>query len=212
MKTQELIRLLAQDPLPAGLPVHRQLGQALLGSALVCGAGLLLFWGLNPELGTMVTRAAFATKMLWLLALAFFSGHGLLRLSRPGGGAGPTFWGLALALLAMACLGLIQLLQARPDSRLSLWLGSSWLTCVLSILALSLPVLAALLHTLRQQAPTRPALAGGAAGAMAACVAAGVYSLHCNETAFAFYATWFGGALVAVAALGAWLGGRWLRW
>lgn len=212
MKTQDLIGLLAQDPMPAAAPVRQQLSRALLGAALVCGALLLVFWGLNPDMGTMATNPAFVTKMLWLLALAVFSARGLLRLSRPGVGAGSTFWGLALALLAMGSLGLIQSLQASPDSRMALWMGSSWLTCSLSILALSLPVLGALLWALRQMAPTRPALAGAAAGAMAACVAAGIYSLHCTETAYGFFTAWYGGGILAVSVLGALLGSRLLRW
>lgn len=212
MKTQDLIGLLAQDPMPAAPPVRQQLSRALFGSALVCGAWLLVSWGLNPDMDTMATHPAFAAKMLWLLALAVFSARGLLRLSRPGMGAGFTFWGLALAWLAMASLGLIQSLQASPDSRMALWLGSSWQTCTLSIMALSLPVLGALLWALRQLAPTRPVLAGATAGAMAACVAASVYSLHCTETALTFFTAWYGGGILAVSGLGALLGSRLLRW
>ncbi|MBD8050026.1 NrsF family protein [Limnohabitans radicicola] len=212
MKTQDLIGLLAQDPMPAAPPVRQQLSQALLGSALVSGTWLLVFWGLNPDMGTMAIHPAFATKMLWLLALAVFSARGLLHLSRPGMGVGSTFWGLALALLAMGSLGLMQSLEANPDSRMALWMGSSWQTCALSILALALPVLGALLWALRQLAPTRPALAGAAAGAMAGCVAAGFYSLHCTETTFAFFAAWYGGGMLIVSALGALLGSRLLRW
>jgi hypothetical protein len=212
MKTQDLIGLLAQDPVPVTPPARQQLSRALLGSASVCGAWLLLAWGLNPDVDTMATQSAFVTKMLWLLALAVFSARGLLRLSRPGVTAGTTFWGLALALLAMGCLGLIQSLQVSPDKRLALWLGSSWQTCALSILALSLPVLAALLWALRQLAPTRPALTGAAAGALAGCVAAGFYSLHCTETSFAFFSVWYGGGIIAVSLLGASLGSRLLRW
>ena len=212
MRTQDLIGLLAQNPIPAASPVRQQLSRALLRSGLVCGAWLLVFWGLNPNMGTMATHPAFATKMLWLLALAVFSGRGLLRLSRPGMNAGSTFWGLALALLAMGCLGLIQSLQASPGSRMTLWMGDSWQTCTLSILVLSLPVLGALLWALRQLAPTHPALAGAAAGAMAGCVAAGFYSLHCTETTFAFFTAWYGGGMLVVSALGALLGSRLLRW
>ena len=212
MKTQDLIGLLAQDPMSVSPPALQQLGRALLGSGLISGAGLLMFWGLNPDMGTMATHPAFATKMLWLLALAVFSARGLLRLSRPGMSAGSTFRNLTLTLLGMGTLGLIQSLHANPDNRVALWMGDSWQTCALSILALSMPVLAALLWALRQLAPTRPGLAGAAAGAMAGCVAAGFYSLHCTETAYAFFTAWYGGGLLVVSALGAMLGSRLLRW
>ena len=212
MKTQDLISQLAQNPVPAGLPVHQQLRRTLPGAMLACGALLLTFWGLNPDLSGMTTHPAFVTKMLWLAALAVFSGRGLLRLSRPGVSAGPTFWGLALGWLTMAGLGLIQSFQTSSAGRVDLWMGNSWPTCALSILVLSLPLLGALLWVLRQMAPTRPALAGAVAGAMASSMAAGIYSLHCTETAFGFFTVWYGAGMLAVSMLGALLGARLLRW
>jgi hypothetical protein len=91
-------------------------------------------------------------------------------------------------------------------------MGNSWPTCALSILVLSLPLLGALLWVLRQMAPTRPALAGAVAGAMASSMAAGIYSLHCTETAFGFFTVWYGAGMLAVSMLGALLGARLLRW
>jgi hypothetical protein len=91
-------------------------------------------------------------------------------------------------------------------------MGSSWLACAVSILVLSLPVLGALLWALRQLAPTQPRLAGAVAGAMAGGVAASLYSLHCTETTFAFFAAWYGGGLLLTSGLGALLGARLLRW
>jgi len=212
MKTNELIGLLAQDPLPSGPPPHQQIGLAVLGAAPLCGLLVLAFWGFNPDMAQMATHPAFLTKMVWLLVLAVLSAHGLMRLSRPGVAAGKTFPGLALALLAMACLGGMQSLQASPEHRLSLWMGSSWATCSVSILLVSLPLLGALLWAMRQLAPTRPVLAGTVAGAMAGCVAAGIYSFHCTETAFGFFAVWYGLGMVAAAVVGGLLGRRLLRW
>ncbi|WP_090142802.1 NrsF family protein [Limnohabitans sp. DM1] len=212
MKTQDLIGLLAQDPMPAGPPVHQQLAKSLIGAAMVCTALVLVGFGINPDMGAMAVSPAFLTKMLWLAAVAVFSGYGLLRLARPGVSAGTTFWGLALALLAMMGLGLIQSMQASSEHRLALWMGSSWQVCSVSILGLSLPVLGGLLWALRQLAPTRPALAGAAAGAMAGSVAAACYSLHCTETSFAFFSAWYGGGMLLVSALGSLLGARLLRW
>lgn len=212
MRTQDLIGLLARDPLPAAASVRQQLAQPLLGAALVCGLMVVVFWGLNPTMKQMALHPAFIIKMLWLAAVIFFSAYGLLRLSRPGVGAGQTFRGLGLSMLAMAGLGLIQSLQASPDSRQALWLGNSWPICTLSILGLSLPVLGVLLWALRQLAPTRPAMTGAVAGTMAAGVAAVCYSLHCTETAFTFFGAWYGGSMVLISALGAVLGRRLLRW
>ena len=91
-------------------------------------------------------------------------------------------------------------------------MGTSWQVCSASIAALALPVLAALLWALRQLAPTRPALAGAVAGVMAGSLAASVYSLHCTETSFAFFALWYVAGIAAVSVLGALGGQRFLRW
>lgn len=212
MKTQDLIGLLAHDPMPAAPPVHRQLLRPVLGSGLACGLMVAAFFGINPQLRAMLVHPAFVTKMLWLASVVGFSCYGLLRLSRPGVSVGHTFWGLGLSMLAMASLGVGQSMQANPGSRLALWVGESWLSCSVSILALSLPVLGALLWALRQMAPTRPRLTGMAAGAMAGGIAASLYSLHCTETTFGFFAAWYGGGLLLVSGVGALLGEKLLRW
>ena len=212
MKTQDLIGLLAQDPVPAGLSVRQQLTRAWMWAALVCGALLLVFWGLNPQLAEMAHQPVFLTKILWLASLMGFSAQGLLRLARPGISAGHTWAGMGLSLLAMVSLGLVQSLQTHAGERMALWMGTSWEVCTISIVALALPVLAALLWALRQLAPTRPALTGAVAGAMAGSLAASIYSLHCTETGFGFFALWYVLGMAMVTLLGAVLGLRFLRW
>lgn len=212
MNTQELIERLAHDTRPALAPARQQLTRAGLLGGLVCTGLLLIVWGINPQMRAMAVHPAFLTKMAWLAGLIAFSVHGLLRLSRPGMSAGQTWRGLALCVLAMLGLGLAQSWQAQADARPALWMGASWQVCSVSIAALALPVLAALLWALRQLAPTRPALAGAVAGVMAGNVAASVYSLHCTETSFAFFALWYVAGIAAVSVLGALGGQRFLRW
>lgn len=212
MNTQDLIGLLASDPLPAQAPSRRQLPVALLVGGLVCTGLMLVLWGINPDMDELATHPAFVTKMLWLIALMAFSVDGLQRLARPGMKAGHTGWGLGLSMLAMVSLGWIQTLQTPAGERNAQWLGSSWQVCSSSIAALALPVLAALLWALHQLAPTRPTLTGAVAGVMAGSLAASVYSLHCTETSFAFYSAWYVGGIAAVGLLGALLGTRFLRW
>jgi hypothetical protein len=83
---------------------------------------------------------------------------------------------------------------------------------VLSVSALSLPLFAAGFITLRHFAPTRPVLAGLAAGALAGGVAAAVYALHCTEMALPFLGTWYVVGMAMPALAGALLGPRLLRW
>ena len=212
MKTNDLIALLASDTLQPQVPVRQQLLRKLLLGALVCGVLLLAVWGLNPQMDEMALHPAFLTKMLWLAALMVFSLYGLFRLARPGVGAGHTVWGIGLALLAMFSLGLLQLLQTESGARTAQWMGGSWQVCSVSIVALSLPILGALLWALRHLAPTRPVLTGAVAGVLAGSLAASIYSLHCPETSLTFFAVWYVAGMALATGLGALLGGRWLRW
>ena len=212
MKTNDLIALLATDTLQPQAPVRQQLLQKLVLGALACGVLLLALFGLNPRMDEMATNPAFATKMLWLAALMGFSLYGLFRLTRPGLGAGHTLWGIGLALLAMFSLGLVQLLQTASGARTAQWMGGSWQVCSVSIVALSLPILGALLWALRHLAPTRPVLTGAVAGVLAGSLAASIYSLHCPETSLTFFAVWYVAGMALATGLGALLGGRWLRW
>ena len=212
MKTNDLIALLASDTLQPQVPVRQQLLRKLLLGALVCGVLLLAVWGLNPQMDEMALHPAFLTKMLWLAALMVFSLYGLFRLARPGVGAGHTLWGIGLALLAMFSLGLLQYLQTESGDQTAQWMGGSWQVCSVSITALSLPVLGALLWALRQLAPTRPVLTGAVAGMLAGSLAASIYSLHCPETSLTFFAVWYVAGMALATGLGALLGGRWLRW
>ena len=212
MKTNDLIALLASDTLQPQAPVRSQLLRQLALGAVACGVLLIAWFGLNPQMDQMAVHPAFITKMLWLAALMGFSLYGLFRLARPGMTAGHALWGIGLALLAMLSLGLVQLLQTESGARSDQWMGGSWQVCSTSIAALSLPVLAALLWALRQLAPTRAALTGAVAGMLAGSLAASIYSLHCTETSFTFYAIWYAGGMALATLSGMVLGSRLLRW
>ena len=212
MKTNDLIALLASDTLQPQKPVRQQLLSQLVLGAVVCCVLLFTLFGLNPQMAQMAVHPAFITKMMWLTALMGFSLYGLFRLARPGVGAGHTLFGLGLALLAMGSLGVMQWLQADAGARSAQWMGSSWQVCSVNIVALSLPVLGALLWALRQLAPTRPALAGAVAGMLAGSLAASIYSLYCTETSLTFFAVWYAGGIALVSGVGTVLGLRVLRW
>ena len=212
MKTKDLIDLLASDTLQPHPPAQQQLVHPLLVSALVSGVLLVLVFGINPQIDQMAVHPAFLTKMLWLVSLMGFSLYGLFRLARPGMAGGHMGIGLGLSMLAMIGLGWVQYLQADTDARMSHWMGSSWDVCGISIAGLSLPVLGGLLWGLRQLAPTRHALTGAVAGVLSGSLAAAIYSLHCPETSFVFYAIWYTAGMVMSTILGAVSGARLLRW
>lgn len=84
--------------------------------------------------------------------------------------------------------------------------------CLFFIPVLSLVPLAGLLWALRSGAPESPGLAGAATGLAAGSVAAAIYAWHCPDDSPLFVATWYGLAIVGVAAAGFCIGRRWLRW
>lgn len=213
MKTQDLIALMANDPLPTPpARAWRMLAPLLPVWALVL-ALVLALWRLNPDLSRFASTEPFQFKLLWLLVLLWMGLWALWCLAHPGSKL-PRALAVAmpLALAAMAWPAAAQSLASPAEQQAALWLGQSWGVCLASIGLLSLPLLAVLLWVLRRMAPTRPALAGAMAGLAAACLAAMAYSLHCTENSYGFYLLWYGGSLLALSALGAVLGPRWLRW
>jgi hypothetical protein len=211
MNTDELIAILASDNAPTSGPAPQQVG-GRLAIAIALGCLMVLYLGLNPSFSEFATTTPFTAKMVWLFAVLVFSANLILRLVHPGRSLGGAPWGIGLALLAMSGQGLNQLLQAPSELRNALWMGSSWQVCAFNIVAIALPILAALLWTLRDMAPTRPALTGAASGLMAGALAAMLYSLHCTENTFTFYSLWYSGGMGLSALVGAVLGGRFLRW
>jgi hypothetical protein len=77
---------------------------------------------------------------------------------------------------------------------------------------ISAPAFVASLWLMRRLAPTRPALAGAAAGLLASGLGATVYGFFCQETSAAFTAIWYTSAMLVWPAVGAILGPRLLRW
>lgn len=211
MKTSALISLLASDPLPPGMPawsLHLAIGTALFLSVSM----VLSVWGLHADLPGLLHSTSFQFKELWLLVLAVCSGMWLWRLARPAQRDGYGMHGIGLALLAMALMGAHTLWQADPTERMALLMGQSWWSCPLSIALIALPWLAVCGLYLRQMAPTHLALSGASAGFLSGALATGLYSLHCTETSYAFFAVWYAAGMALSSLLGACLGPRLLRW
>lgn len=147
------------------------------------------------------------------MPLALAAGLSLHRLASPGVPAGRGWWlgmGAVLALWTMAAAHWAGLpAAARPDA---LW-GSTWRQCPFNIAVVSLPLLAAVLVTVRALgAPTRPVAAGAAAGILSGALGTAAYALHCPEPGLAFVAVWYVLGLALVGAVGAALGPRLFRW
>ncbi len=213
MKTDDLITLLARDATPvkrSALPLRLVL-PVLAG--VVAALAILVPWlGIRPDLAEAAAGATYWMKTIYTFGLGI-AGFALVeRLSRPGarsrlGWAMIALWAVLAVVFAAA-----QLISTPADQMQSAFMGSTWDKCPWRILLLSLPGLALTLWTMRRFAPTRPTLAGAAAGLLAGGLAATVYGLHCQETAMPFVAIFYSLGIMLSAATGALIGSRVLRW
>jgi hypothetical protein len=211
MKTDQLIQLLASQAGPADLHrVMRRIGLALLVGLVASVALCLATLGLNPDL--RVQGPALLTKLLYVGAALAASGWWLTRAARPAApwrGAG---WALALVLGLMTGWVLFQLQAVPRAGQADFLLGQSWMSCPWRVAALALPAAAAAFWGLRGLAPTRPRLAGFAAGLSGGAAGALAYALYCNETSPGFVLLWYSAGMLLPAVAGASLGPRLLRW
>jgi hypothetical protein len=212
MRTADLIELLARDVrvTPPGV-VNRRLLAALVAGGAVTLALVALGLHCQPLLA--------AAQQSWFWMKAAYTGlltiAGIVivrRLSVPGAKVGVAPLAATVIVVAMVVLGAAQILSAAPAGRLALWLGHTWKVCSPLIVLLAIPIYGCLIAAIRGLAPTRPALAGAAAGFVAGALAATLYGLHCPEQAAAFVVTWYTLGIAAATALGALAGSRLLRW
>jgi hypothetical protein len=213
MKTDQLITLLAHDLEPVDRHAIRRAFAmtVVLGGAVAFGSMVALL-GFNPLLRSYLGEPMFWAKLVFGLTLALSSLWAAARLARPGMRLSVAGL-LPLAPVAGLCLlAAFALAAAPPGERAELLWGQTWEQCLIGIPSLSLPVLVAILYALRGMAPTQPAWAGAAAGAVAGGLGAAIYALHCPELAAPFLATWYVvGALIPVV-MGSVVGRFALRW
>jgi hypothetical protein len=213
MRTDELVAMLAAGAgRVAPGAVSRRFALALAGGAL--GALLLMTatLGVRPDIAAAAALPMFWIKLAFPAALVAGGAFAVSRLGRPGVGLHRAPWLLAVPLVAMWSLAAVQLAAAAPPQRAALLMGETWQSCPLAIALLSLPALVAALWAMKGLAPTRLALAGGAAGLLAGAVGALVYALHCPEMAAPFLSLWYVAGMLIPAAAAALLGPRLLRW
>jgi len=213
MKTDDLIAALAADATPVRRgAVWSRWSLALLLAAAASALIMAMGWGVRPDIHEAMRTTPFWMKAGYTLALG---AAGLLIVERAGRPGVRLGWGLALAAAAVAAIVALAAheLMALPMSG---WradmMGQSAHVCPWRILAISAPAFVVAMLTLRWMAPTRPAVAGAAAGLLAGGLGATVYGLHCQETAAAFTAMWYTLGMALWPAVGAAIG-RWaLRW
>lgn len=212
MDTEQLIRTLAADNSHRARPVSYMLMLALLAAAPV---SLLIFFtelGVRPDIMTAMKNPFFDLKFAVTLALAISAITVALHLSRPEASLRGFGWYLLIpaGLLVAGVSGEMTMPQRPP--MMTRVIGQNSKYCTIAIAALSLPLLIAALFGLRHGAPSRPAVSGAIAGLLSAGLAAALYASHCTDDSPLFVATWYTLAGALMAALGALLGSRMLKY
>jgi hypothetical protein len=211
MDTDQLIRSLAADNSHRARPVGFVLMLALLAAAPVSVGMFVAELGLRPDVMTAMRNPFFDLKFAVTLALAISAISVSLHLSRPEASLRGFGWMLLIpaGLLVAGISGEMMMPQRLP--MMTRLMGRNSMVCLTAIPAMSLPLLAAALLGLRHGAPTRPAVAGAIAGLLSAGLAATLYASHCSDDSPLFVATWYTIATALVAAIGALVGSRVLR-
>lgn len=213
MKTDDLVTMLATGAEPvAPAATARRHGVALGAGALAALLLMVSLLGVRADVAEAARLPMFWVKLVFPAAIAVAALTAAMRLSRPGVPLGKVPAALAAPVVAMWLLAAFALLGAEPAQRGALILGKTWFICPFLIAALSLPTFGGVLWAMRGLAPTRPSLAGGAAGLLAGAVATTVYALHCPEMGAPFVAIWYVLGMLMPTAAGALLGPRLLRW
>ncbi len=216
MRTEALIAALAAEGPPAagsGALRPRALRRRLLWSAalglMIAAPVAMGVFGPRPGLLGALADPGVALKFAAAGAGALAGLWLLLRAAEPGRALRPLGAGAPAAALALA----VALLW--PDPRAADWVptvDSASVTCLFAVSGLALAALGLFLAALRRGAPTRPALAGAAAGLAAGGLGAAAYAIHCPIDAPGYVATWYPAGMLAATGIGALIGRRSLVW
>lgn len=210
MKTDDFLSALAADTLPRPT-VQARLVRALPVGLAASAVALALVWGVRADLTTALTSAT-TVKTISPVVLAALAIPMVLSLSRPDPSQNAA--GRILAVFGAGALALFGVALALDglSGLITTLLVPSLAVCLLSIPALALPILGALLWTLSAGAPLNAGRTGLVAGLAAGALSTGLYSLYCNQDSLLFFLPAYAAAIGFVAFLGQIAGRRALRW
>ena len=206
--TDDLIRSLAST---AGMRRSASLKTAFAvtgAASLACVLLLVLsVIGVRQDFADMAVRMPFAFKVAYTGAVVVGTSAVALYAATPGASA--------TALYALSPAVILLFLGVIFDPTGFPILGrtnTAVVFCVGSILFLSLPAMILTFVAMRKGAPTQLRFAGAVIGVLAAAVGALAYTLACKNDGTAFVAIWYAVACTIMAAIGAVVGHRVLRW
>ena len=182
---------------------------AVAGAASLACALILVFSviGIRQDFADMAVRMPFAFKVVYAGALVAGASVVTLYAATPGTSSA-ALYALSPAVILLASGVIFDPtgfpIMGRTNTAVAI--------CVSRILLLSLPAMILTFVFMRKGAPTRPLFAGAAIGMLSASVGALAYTLACRNDGMAFVAIWYAVACAIMAAIGAVVGHRVLRW
>ncbi|MER8954511.1 NrsF family protein [Mesorhizobium sp. M0833] len=212
MRTEDLIKALDADARSKALPLGAAWWLAA-GAAMVIAAAV--FWltiGPRSDIAIAMQTMRFLSKFVFTIALSASAFALVHALSTPGASTRrAASWMIAAPLLVIVAV-ILELFAVPASDWGTRLVGTNLVICLTFIPLIGIGPLAVFLAVLRHGAPTRPVLAGAAAGLLAGGLAATFYAAHCFDDSPLFVATWYTIAVAILAVLGA-LGGRlFVRW
>jgi len=207
--TDDLIHSLASTAGTRQRGASLQAVIAVSGAASLACALLVVFsvFGIRQDFADMAVRMPFAFKVAYSGALVAGASVVALYAATPGASA-TALYALSPAVLLLACGVIFDPtgfpIMGRTDAAVAI--------CVGRILFLSLPAMMLTFVFMRKSAPTQPLFAGAVVGMLSGSVGALAYALACRNDGTAFVAIWYAAACAIMAAVGAIVGHRVLRW
>lgn len=215
MKTEDLVTRLCLDE---SQPKRWTPATALLIAVMAAFAAAisLSFVWLTPRVDLLAVLDARDYTVLLKFAFTFSVVVAALPIVRdlttPGRAVGTA------VIIALLPFLIITLLAARELAMLPsvelhrLAVDASWAACLWQIPVLGLPAFAIFALCARRMAPTNLNRTGAYIGLLAGGIGAAGYALHCHDDSMVFVAIAYTLAITEMAAVGALLGPRILRW
>lgn len=214
MKTDDLLNLMVAGQRPVDSAALFRATTLSAGFAIVLTLALVLpTLGARADLAAPSAMAAALGKALLGGVVAAGALLAFTRSLRPG--VRPRRTGVAIvagAALAAAALAVVTLAQAPPAAWSGLIFGRDWLACLVAVPLYALAPFALMVRVARKGAPVDLRQSGFLAGLASGGLAVVAYSVHCQEDAAPFVATWYPLALATTAAFGALALPRLARW
>ncbi len=215
MKTEDLVTRLSQDePQPSRWTPATALMIAVM-AAFAAALALSFVW-LTPRIDLLAVLNARDHTVLLKFFFTFSVVVGALPIVRdlttPGRSVGTTAIVALLPFFIVALLAVRELAMLPAAELHRVTVDASWVKCLWQVPVLGLPAFAILAFCARRLAPTNLVRAGAYIGLLAGGIGAAGYALHCHDDSMLFVAIAYTLAIAEMAAVGAMLGPRVLRW